>query len=82
MIVRLPDPAKPVNTSKDCKKTEKHTHGPADMTFRELINFELDRRIRVSVPSTGRSKRLSLREIIATKLSNAFAAGTKGQATC
>jgi hypothetical protein len=78
VVVRLPDPAKAAAPSKRAKKPRKHKDEPAGMTFRELVNFELDRRIRVTVPSTGRGKRMSLREIVATKLSNAFAAGTKG----
>jgi len=78
VVVRLPDPAKAAVRPKTVKKPKKRWRGPADMTFRELVDLELDRKIRVTVPSTGKAKRMSLREIIATKLSNAFAAGTKG----
>lgn len=78
VIVRLPDPAKAAVPSKNVTKPRKRRRGPTDMTFRELIDLELDRKVRVTVPSTRKVKRMSLRELIATKLSNAFAAGTKG----
>lgn len=52
--------------------------GPRDQTWKSLVLFELDRKVSVTDRQTGKSRTMTMREVILEQLANAFANGKKG----